>query len=91
MFKINDISLDACKKTWTKVLDFVPLEAVSGPGAADPDLACFRLELIGPAGQQNQNLEFLGKTLWAAAKPMQFLAKSHEDTLDGPQTIAIPG
>ena len=34
---------------WTnplaKVVDFVPLEAISGPGSPDPDLAQFRIEV----------------------------------------------
>ena len=28
---------------WAKVVDFVPLEALSGPGAPDPDLARFHV------------------------------------------------
>ena len=35
--------LNGAKSPWAKVVDFVPLEALSGPGALDPDLAQFHV------------------------------------------------
>ena len=40
---LNFGRLNGGKKSWAKKVDFVPLEALSGPGAPDPDLTQFHL------------------------------------------------
>ena len=38
--------LNSCKNPLTKVVDFEPLGALSGPGAPDPDLAHFQITAL---------------------------------------------
>ena len=49
------------KKTLSKVVDFVPLGAFSGPGAPDPDLARFHIKATPMEHRLNtpKSLKFL--------------------------------